>query len=278
VRRHVRLPALLLAGVLVLTACGGDEDKASPATSAAATTGPSTRAGGTAAAAPAVQGDLTVFAAASLTDAFTEIGAAFEAANPAATVTFSFAGSSALVQQVNEGAPADVFASADEANMQKLTDAGNAAAAPTPFATNTMEIAVAAGNPEGITGLADLADPDVALVVCAPEVPCGRLAGEILAKNAVAATPKSLEENVRAVLTKVELGEADAGLVFATDVAVAGDRVTGVPIPPDENAVTTLVIAPTKESRNGGSASAFVAFVAGPDGQAILEKYGFGTP
>lgn len=251
---HRRLLAPILLGAAALAACGAD--------------------GGGPTAGEAVDGDLTVFAAASLTDAFGAIGTAFTVANPDVDVTFSFGGSSGLVQQINEGAPADVFASADEANMTKLTGAGSAAGDPEPIATNTMEIAVEPANPKGVTGLADLGE--VSLVVCAPEVPCGRLAAEILAAAGVAATPVSYEENVRAVLTKVELGEVDAGIVFATDVAAAGDAVQGVPIPPDQNAVTTLLAAVTAGAPNPVAAAAFVDFVTGSEGQAILASYGFG--
>ena len=225
-----------------------------------------------------MSGEVTVFAAASLTDAFTEVGEAFSVANPEATATFNFAASSALVQQITEGAPADVYASADQPNMQKLVDAGGNATEPVVFATNRLAIVVAPGNPKGIATLADLASPDVALVLCAEQVPCGRFAIEVLTNAGVAATPKSLEENVRAVLTKVELGEADAGIVYVTDVLAAGDQAEGVEIPTEQNALAEYPIAVTTEAGNPDAAAAFVAFVTGPDGQAILEEYGFGQP
>lgn len=261
-----KLVVLVATLALVAVACGDDEESATPTSTAAP------------AAEATVSGGVTVFAAASLTDAFTEIGAAFSAANPGATATFNFAASSALVQQITEGAPADIYASADRPNMQKLVDAGVNATEPEVFATNELAIVVAPGNPKGIATLADLANPDVALVLCAEQVPCGRFAIEILTHAGVAATPKSLEENVRAVLTKVELGEADAGIVYVTDVLSSGDKAEGVEIPPDQNVVAEYPIAVTKEAGNPDTAATFMAFVTGPEGRAILETYGFGPP
>ncbi len=226
----------------------------------------------------AVNGEVTVFAAASLTDAFTELGAAFEAAHPGATVMFNFAASSELAAQIGEGAPADVFASADLANMGKLTDAGDAASDPVVFATNLAEIVVEPGNPRGITGVADLADQDLVVISCAPEVPCGRYAQRILDNAGVTVTFASLEENVRAVVSKVTLGEADAGIVYATDVLAAGDAVDGVAIPADVNVVAEYPILVTDESRNPQAANAFVDLVRSDEGQAILRSYGFVSP
>ena len=210
----------------VAASCGSDEDGSAdttPATAAVSTEAPAT---------PAVEGDVTVFAAASLTAAFTEIGDAFEAENPDANVVLNFAGSSDLVTQITEGAPADVFASADLKNMTKVTDASLNAAEPVVFATNIAEIIVGAGNPKGVTGVADLADPtDLIVVQCASEVPCGSYAEQIYEKAGITVTPASFEENVKAVVTKVTLGEADAGIVYATDVTAAGTDAEGVAIP-----------------------------------------------
>src|SRR5688572_25905759 len=222
---RVLLSALAVVG-LVAASCGGDDDAAG----ATAATGP-------AASTPAASGAITVFAAASLTDAFNEIGTAFTAANPDASATFSFAGSSDLVAQINEGAPADVFASADQVNMTKLTDAAGNAGEPEIFATNLLEILVAPGNPEGITGVADLANEDLIVVTCAAEVPCGTYSQQIFDAAGVTVTPDSFEENVRGVASKVTLGEADAGVVYATDVLAAGDSAAGVEIPADINVV-----------------------------------------
>jgi molybdate transport system substrate-binding protein len=258
-----RLRALVLAGlVLGLGACGDGTGNGAPPSDGQ----------------PVLSGRATVFAAATLADAFEAIGDAFTAANPEAAVTFSFAGSSSLAQQILEGAPADVFASADEENMARLTDNGATATDPVVFATNEMVVAVPPGNPLGIAGLADLARPDVALVVCAEQVPCGRFAAEILDGAGVDATPRSYEENVRAVLTKVELGEADAGIVYASDVQASAGGVDGVPVPEEQNVVARLTIAATVESRNPDVAAAFVDFVTGEQGQAVLRRFGFGPP
>jgi molybdate transport system substrate-binding protein len=267
-RTTTRLLGTVTAAVaLTVTAACSDR-----ATSTAPAATPSSAAG------TALEGPITVFAAASLTDAFTEIGATFEAANPGTTVTFAFAGSSALVQQIVEGAPADVFASADLATMAKLADAGQQAGVATTFATNRLAIAVEPDNPRGVASLADLADADLAVVLCAEQVPCGRLAVEVLDRAGVDVRPRSLEESVRSVLQKVELGEADAGIVYATDIAAAGSAVTGVAIPDGQNVVAQLPVAVTTGARNPDVARAFVAFVAGPEGRGVLERFGFGAP
>jgi molybdate transport system substrate-binding protein len=223
-------------------------------------------------------GDITVFAAASLTAAFTEIGDAFMVANPDATVTFNFAGSSELVTQIIEGAPADVYASADLNNMTKLTDAAANGGDPVVFTRNVAAIIVAPGNPLGITGVADLANDELVYIECAPEVPCGRYARQIVENAGVAVTPKSLEENVNAVVTKVTLGEADAGLVYATDVIAAGDDADGVVVPDDLNVVAEYPIAVTADAPNPEGARAFVDFVMGEQAQQILVSYGFIEP
>jgi molybdate transport system substrate-binding protein len=225
-----------------------------------------------------VDGEITVFAAASLTESFTEIGTAFTAANPDATATFSFDASSALVQQITEGAPADVFASADTANMDKLVAAGLDGTEPEIFATNLLTIIVAPGNPLGITGVADLADPDIKTVVCAPEVPCGNYADQIFTSAGVAITPVSLEQNVRGVSTKVTAGEADAGIVYVTDVIAAGDTADMVEIPEDINVVAHYPIATVAASTNQAVDQAFIDFLTGPEGQAILAEHGFEAP
>jgi len=230
---------------------------------------------------PAGDATLTVFAAASLTAAFTELGDAFTAEDPDAEVTFNFAGSSDLVAQITEGAPVDVFASADLANMAKLTDAGLDGDDPVVFATNLAEIIVEPGNPTGITGvadLADLADGDLVVVQCAPEVPCGSYAERIFANAGVAVTPSSLEENVKAVVTKVVLGEADAGIVYRTDVIAAGDDADGVTIGNDVNVVAEYPIVSIADAPNPVGARAFVDFVLSPAGQEILAAFGFGSP
>jgi molybdate transport system substrate-binding protein len=223
-------------------------------------------------------GDITVFAAASLTAAFTDIGEAFMAQYPDADVTLNFAASSELVTQIREGAPADVFASADLDNMTKLTDDGDNGTEPVVFTTNLAAIVVAPGNPESITGVADLVNDDLVVVQCAPEVPCGAYAARVFENAGVTVTPKSWEENVNAVVTKVTLGEADAGIVYATDVMAAGDDAEGVEVPADINVVAEYPIAVTAEAPNAEGGEAFVEFVTGEQGQEILESYGFIAP
>lgn len=248
---------------------------AATTTEAPATTGPAET---TEAPAPAVEGDVTVFAAASLTAAYTEIGEAFKTEYPDADVIFNFASSSDLVTQINEGAPADVYASADEANMTKLTDAGGNAGEPQVFATNSLQIIVEPGNPKGITGVADLADPDLLYVTCAPEVPIGKYGAQVLAAAGVTVTPVSLEENVKGIVTKVTLGEADAGIVYTTDVIAAGDQAEGVDIAADINVTATYPLVVTAEAPNADGAQAFVDFVLSEQGQKILGTYGFTAP
>jgi molybdate transport system substrate-binding protein len=265
-RTPLRYLLVLLACVGVVGAGCGDD---SPTNSTPTTAAPKV-----------MTGDITVLAAASLTDSFKEIGTAFEAANPGAKVTFSFAASSALVTQINQGAPADVFASADTANMDKLTAATGAGAAATPvtFATNKLQIIVGKGNPKGVSGLADLAKSGLIYVTAAPEVPIGAYAKHVLDKAKVTVTPKSLEADVKSVVNKVTLGEADAGIVYATDVKAAGDKAVGVAIPDDLNVVARYPIAVTKASKNAAAATAFVSFVTGTPGQTVLAKYGFTKP
>ena len=223
-------------------------------------------------------GDVVVFAASSLTAAFTEMGTAFNAANPDAHITFNFAGSADLVTQLTEGAPADVFVSADDSNMKKVTDAALNASDPVSIAKNTFAIIVGKGNPKGITSLADLAKSDLVVVRCAETVPCGKGAAQILANAAITITPKSLEDKVKGVVSKVTAGEADAGIVFVTDVKVAGDTATGVAIPADVNVISNYPIVVTKEAKHATAAQAFIDFISSAAGQTILAKYGFLAP
>ncbi|MFK0402439.1 molybdate ABC transporter substrate-binding protein [Microbacterium sp. NPDC090225] len=224
------------------------------------------------AAADTLDGELSVYAAASLAGAFDEIAAAFTAEHPDVTVVPVYDGSSTLVTQIGEGAPADVFASADEANMDK---AGDAAVDPELFASNTLVIAVPAGNPKGIADLADLAG--VTTVLCAAEVPCGAASAKLLDAAGVSIEAASLEQNVTAVLTKVETGEADAGLVYATDVIGRDDVEAVVPENADD-VVNHYPIAALEDAPNPDAAQAFVDFVLSDAGQAILAEFGFGKP
>jgi molybdate transport system substrate-binding protein len=261
-RRPAIVLAAALAATLTLAGCGSDGEPAASAPSGGAS-------------APS-GGDITVFAAASLTESFTEIGKAFEVAHPGSEVTFSFGASSALAQQIQQGAPADVFASASTTNMDQVV-AAKAADDPRTFAQNQLQIAVPPVNPAGITGLADLARPGVKVALCAAEVPCGTVARQVLTRAKVSVTPVTNEADVKATLTKVQLGEVDAGVVYVTDVLAAGAKVKGIAIPDDVNAATSYPIAPLTESRNAALANAFVGYVLSPEGEAVLTKAGFAT-
>ena len=258
---------LIAAAVFGLlgASCGSDSSNAD------ATSAPST-------ATTPVSGDITVLAAASLTAAYTEIGDAFKTEHPDANVVLSFDASSALVTQINEGAPADVFASADEANMKKLTDAGGNAGEPQIFATNSLQIIVGAGNPKGITGVADLSKPGLLYVTCAPEVPIGKYAAQVLTTANVPVTPVSFEQNVKGIVTKVTAGEADAGIVYKSDVIAAGAP------PKVSTSLPTSTSSPSTRSwrrrlpPNPVGAQAFVDFVLSEQGQTILASYGFTAP
>lgn len=265
------LTGIALVAMLALAGC------AAGSTSTADDDSPATP-GATGDAGPELSGELTIFAAASLSGAFDELATRFEELNPALEVNpISYDGSSVLATQLIEGAAADVFASADEKNMAKVTDVDLATNAEA-FATNTLQIAVAPGNPKGIESLADLTTPGLLVVVCAPEVPCGSAAQTLLGDDGVALTPASEEQNVTAVLTKVKSGEADAGLVYRTDVTAAGDAVTGVDIEGAERATNVYPIAAMNDAPNPVAADAFVAFVLSDAGQKVLADFGFGAP
>ena len=227
--------------------------------------------------ADALTGEVTIFAAASLAVAFDEIAAQFEQAYPGVDVRpISYDGSSTLATQIVEGAPADVFASADEETMASVVEAG-LAAEPALFATNTLVIAVPTGNPAEIEGLADLSDPAARVVLCAPEVPCGAASQVLLADRGLRVIPASSEQNVTAVLTKVAAGEADAGLVYATDVA--GREDVEVIIPEGAaDVVNRYPIVALEDAADPEVAAAFVAFVLGEGGRSVLAEDGFGSP
>ena len=225
-----------------------------------------------------LSGSLTVFAAASLTDVFGALGDQLTADNPDLDIQFNFAGSSALATQITQGAPADVFASANEPQMAVVTDAGLADGDPTVFTANHLEIAVPAGNPAGVSGLADFAREDLTLAVCAPEVPCGAAAEQVFEAAGVTAVPDTQEEDVRAALTKVELGEVDAALVYASDVASAGDAVEGIEFPEAADAVNEYPICVLADAPNADAAQAFVELVLSDEGQRALADAGFTAP
>ena len=262
--RRVRggLAAVAAVALLALAGCGGGT-----------VAGPAPGTSGT-----RVTGAVTVFAAASLTGAFTQIGKDFQTANPGTTVTFNFAGSSALATQIDQGAPADVFAPAAPANMKTVTDAGNGDGTPTTFVKNQLVIAVPKGNPRNITGLADLVKPGVKVALCAAAVPCGAAAVTALAAAKVRLTPVTLEQDVKSALSKVKLGEVDAALVYRTDVRAAASDVDGVEFPESAGAINEYPIVVLKGSRNRTAAQAFVAYVLSDKGRAVLTAAGFQAP
>nr|WP_239082714.1 molybdate ABC transporter substrate-binding protein [Actinoplanes teichomyceticus] len=230
-------------------------------------------------AAPAAgPGAVTVFAAASLTESFTTLGRQFEAAHRGATVRFNFAGSAALATQINQGAPADVFASAAPKNMAAVTEAGNAAGAPTTFVRNQLVIAVAEGNPERITGLSGLTGPGRKVALCAEQVPCGAAARTALNAAGLRLTPVTLEQDVKAALAKVKLGEVDAALVYRTDAAAAAADVDAVEFPESARATNDYPIVVLRHAANPAGAQAFVDYVRSAGGMRVLTGAGFQRP
>ena len=268
------LLTVAVAAAVGLTACTGAPADVPPAQGAA----PAADADG-------LSGTLTVFAAASLTDVFTVLGDQLEQQNPGLDVQFSFAGSSALATQLTQGAPADVFAAADVAQMDRVRDA-DLVGDPAVFARNRLMLVVPPDNPAGlhlpggggIPSLADILTSDVTLAVCAEEVPCGAAAATVLAAAGSPATPDTYEEDVRAVLTKVELGEVDAALVYASDVVSAGDAVEGLEFPEAEDAVNRYPICVLADAPNPEAAAAFVELVRSAEGQELLQDAGFRAP
>ena len=265
-RRLATITVAALVGI-GLAGCASDDSGSGTGGGAASST----------AASPSISGDITVLAAASLTESFTTLGRQFEAAHPGVRVTFGFAGSSALATQITSGAPADVFASASTKNMDTVVAAG-AAADPTVFAENIMEIAVPPSNPGKVTGVDSLASSAVKTALCQPQVPCGAAAEKVLTNAQVTVKPVTLEPDVKSVLSKVQLGEVDAGVVYVTDVQAVGDKVVGVEIPADVNASTSYPIAGLTKSANAATAAAFVDYVLSPAGATVLTSAGFQQP
>ncbi|RWZ51503.1 molybdate ABC transporter substrate-binding protein [Labedella phragmitis] len=251
--------------VLPLVGCAGGVDTV-PGSSSAGT-----------AAEEELTGQVTVFAAASLSDVFGTFETRFEELHPRVDVLVSFAGSSSLAEQIRQGAPADVFASADLATMASVEDDG-AVSGSTAFTSNSLELVVPVGNPAGVTGLADLARSDLAIALCAEEVPCGAATVTLLDAVDVEAAPDTLEQDVTSVLTKVRLGEADAGLVYRTDVLAAGDAVEGIAVDGADDVVNVYPIAVLADAPNPDAADAFVDFVLSDEARGILDGAGFGAP
>jgi molybdate transport system substrate-binding protein len=265
---RVAATALAVVWVLALAGCA-----AQPGTGAAAT--PSGTSPGTGAS-EELSGTLTVFAAASLTETFDALADDFEAQHPEVDVVLNYGGSSALAQQIIAGAPADVLAAASEATMQSVVDAG-LAPEPLIFATNSLQLVVPAGNPAGVADLADLARPELAVALCDAAVPCGAASEALLTAEGLTASPDTLEEDVKAVLTKVQLGEADVGLVYVTDVRAAGDAVEGIAVPEVEAAVNRYPVAALADAPAPELAAAWIALLTGPEGRAVLADAGFGA-
>lgn len=228
--------------------------------------------------ADSADGKVTVFAAASLTEAFTTLGKVYEAEHEGSEVVFSFAASSELAAQIDAGAPADVFASADEPSMRKVADRQLAEGEPVNFASNVLEIATPKGNPGGVHSLSDLADEDLTVAICAPEVPCGTAAETLFEKTGIDGSPDTFEPDVKSVLTKVELDEVDAGLVYHSDVVAAGDRIDSIAIPDAGLAVNRYPIALLRESGNRTGGQQFIDLVLSETGRDELEKRGFRGP
>ncbi|GLY75930.1 molybdate-binding protein [Actinoallomurus iriomotensis] len=221
---------------------------------------------------------LFVFAAASLTETFTSLGKTFEAAHPGVKVKFNFGGSSTLAQQITQGAPADVFAAASPATMKTVTDAKDAAGAPTTFVRNRLEIAVPPSNPGKVKALKDLTNPKLKVVECAPEVPCGAAALKALAAAELKVKPVSQEQDVKAALTKVQLNEADAALVYRTDVKSAGGKVTGIDFPEAAQAINDYPIATLAKAPQPALAKEFVQLILSGQGKSVLQQAGFESP
>ncbi|NEC89417.1 molybdate ABC transporter substrate-binding protein [Streptomyces sp. SID12501] len=269
-RRTLQVTGAGVAALLALSACSSSDDSSSAKSdpSASAATSASDK----------VSGTVTVFAAASLKESFTALGEQFEKAHPGTKVTFSFGGSDSLAASITGGAPADVFASASPKTMKIVTDAGDASGTPATFVRNQLEIATLPGNPDKIASLKDLTKASLKVVLCDKTVPCGAAAQKALDAAKLKLTPVSYEQDVKAALTKVELKEADAAVVYKTDVHAAGDKVEGVEFPESAGAINEYPIVQLKDTENAEAAKAFIALVQSAEGQQILTEAGFLKP
>ncbi|MEU8566848.1 molybdate ABC transporter substrate-binding protein [Streptomyces pathocidini] len=267
-RRPLRVAALGAAALLALSACSSSAGSSSkkPGSSVSASS------------AGKLSGTVTVFAAASLKESFTTLGEEFEKEHPGTKVAFSFGGSDSLAASITGGAPADVFASASPKTMKIVTAAGDASGPPATFVRNRLEIATQPGNPDKISSLKDLTRPGLKAVLCDKEVPCGTAAQKALDAGGLELTPVSYEQDVKAALTKVQLKEADAAVVYKTDVRAAGDKVEGVEFPESADAINDYPIVRLKDARNAEVAKAFIALVRSAEGQRVLTEAGFLKP
>ncbi|MFF9168191.1 molybdate ABC transporter substrate-binding protein [Streptomyces sp. NPDC014776] len=273
-RRSLSIVGASAAALLALSACSSS----SGTSDASGSTGSGATATSGASSAPKVDGTVTVFAAASLKESFTALGQEFEKAHPGAKVSFNFGGSDSLAASITGGAPADVFAAASPKTMKIVSDAGDTAAAPVTFVRNQLEIATLPGNPDKIASLKDLTQSGLKVVLCDKTVPCGAAAQKALKASGLALTPVSYEQDVKSALTKVELKEADAAVVYRTDVKAAGEKVQGVEFPESAKAVNDYPIALLKDAPNAAAAQAFIDLVKSPEGQKVLTGAGFLKP
>ncbi|MFJ8792263.1 molybdate ABC transporter substrate-binding protein [Streptomyces sp. NPDC102462] len=267
-RRMLQVTGAGAAALMALSACSSADDSSSTDDSAS----------GSSSASPKLSGTVTVFAAASLQESFTELGATFEKQHPGTKVTFNFGGSDTLAASITGGAPADVFAAASPKTMALVTDKGDAAGTPVTFARNQLEIATLPGNPDKVSSLKDLTKSGLKVVLCDRTVPCGAAAQKALEAGKLKLTPVSYEQDVKSALTKVELKEADAAVVYKTDVKAAGDKVEGVDFPESAEAVNDYPITLLKNAPNAGAADAFIALVRSAEGQRVLGEAGFLKP
>jgi molybdate transport system substrate-binding protein len=254
------------AALLALSACSSSDTSDSPDKANASSSSSK------------LSGTVTVFAAASLKESFTALGEQFEKAHPGTEVTFSFGGSDSLAASITGGAPADVFAAASPKTMAIVTDKGDTATAPATFVRNQLEIATLPGNPDKISSLKDLTKSGLKVVLCDKTVPCGAAAQKALEASGLKLTPVSYEQDVKSALTKVELKEADAAVVYKTDVKAAGDKVEGVEFPESAEAVNEYPIALLKDADNAAAGKAFIDLVRSAEGQKVLTAAGFLQP
>ncbi|WP_285516242.1 molybdate ABC transporter substrate-binding protein [Streptomyces sp. NBRC 14336] len=267
-RRILQMAGVSTAALLALTSCASDNDSSASGSDSSPTASGSDE----------LSGEVIVFAAASLKESFTTLGKEFEKEHPGTKVTFSFGGSDALAASITGGAPADVFASASPKTMKIVTDAGDSSGAPTTFVRNQLEIATLPGNPDKIASLKDLTNSDLKVVLCDAAVPCGAAAQKALDASKLKLTPASYEEDVKAALNKVVLKEADAAVVYKTDVKAAGDKVEGVEFPESADAINDYPITLLKASNNTDAATAFIELVKSAEGQKVLNEAGFLNP
>ena len=266
-RRMLQVTGVSTAALLALSACSSsDSNSAKSDTSASASSSPK------------LSGTVTVFAAASLKESFTTLGKEFEKAHPGTKVTFSFGGSDTLAAQITGGAPADVFAAASPKTMKIVTDKKDAVGTPATFVRNQLEIATLPGNPDKVASLKDLTTSSLKVVLCDKTVPCGAAAQKALDASKLKLTPVSYEEDVKSALNKVVLKEADAAVVYKTDVKAAGSKVQGVQFPESADAINDYPITLLKDAPNAEAAKAFIALVQSAEGQKVLTEAGFLKP